>query len=116
MIERQVVSLGVCFGPDSPGEVAAHVEPRVTRVLQVENAGPTADRPFTAGAPSEAHPRRPVRFIVCDQPVAQPPIARDLDSRIEPNASVGVDIPRSDAREGRMVAHVRHVGRMVDII
>ena len=78
-------------------KIAAHVEHRIADILDEKDAGAKAHGPFRGGAPGDAQARREVAVVRLNEPVAQTPVPRDRNGRVEPDWHVLIKIAAAHA-------------------
>ncbi len=108
------LAIGAGVVAPAAAEVALHIEPRVARVLGVEDARTRSDRPLATRTPGDAQPRREVGVVGGDQAIAQAAIARHLNAVLEPHRLARIEVTRANPDENRVPAQVGHVRSRVD--
>ena len=108
-IPRQIDNGGRTDVPAAPGQIAGHIKARVAGILSMEHPSARSDHPFGIRVPGNAEPRRKVRFVIGDEPVAEPAIPRNLDRRVESEGNTFVEIPLSLAHESWVTAQVCYI-------
>src|SRR5437879_1806569 len=91
LLESELVD-GLGIVAQAAAEVALHVEPRVARVLRIEDARSRAYRPGGPRAPGNTEPWGEIGVIGGDQSVPQTAVARSLNVALEPHDLVLVKI------------------------
>src|SRR5207245_10107474 len=106
---RQIKNGGRSDGPTALGQIAGYIKARAAGILSMQPPSARSNHPFGIRVPGNAEPRRKVRFVIGDEPVAEPAIPRNLDRRVESEGNTFVEIPRSLAHESWVTAQVCYI-------